>query len=133
IHRLRYDARGNSGLYRSLIHNLPDDFEFAEYGEISGFHSPPLHEPEFQIDVFAKAEKGGYSLIGEVKNRKAKFTVKEAEAFREKAGELMKLENIGRAVLFVFSVNGFFKNTLAYLRKHGIAWTSDKRWLEKQN
>jgi len=66
-----------------------------------------------------------------VKNRKAKFSVKEAEAFREKAGELMKLENVDKAVLFVFSVSGFFKNTLVYLKKHGIAWTSDKRWLEK--
>ncbi|MCP4111633.1 MAG: hypothetical protein GY749_39950 [Desulfobacteraceae bacterium] len=85
----------------------------------------------FYIDVLARAKGDGYSLIGEVKNRKAKFSVKEAEEFREKAGELMKLENAGRAILFVFSVSGFFKNTLAYLKKHGIAWTSDRRWLEK--
>jgi len=36
-----------------------------------------------------------------------------------------------RAVLFVFSTGGFFKNTAEYLKKHGIAWTSDTRWLEK--
>ena len=66
-----------------------------------------------------------------MKNRKRKFSVNEAAEFREKAGELMKLEKVGKAVLFVFSVSGFFKNTLAYLEKYGIAWTSDKRWLDK--
>ncbi len=131
IHRLTHDVRKEDGLYKSLMHNLPDDFSFAEYEKVGGCHSPPLHEPEFQIDIFARAGEKKYSLIGEVKNRKAKFSVKEAEAFREKAGELMKLENVDKAVLFVFSVSGFFKNTLVYLKKHGIAWTSDKRWLEK--
>ncbi|MCP4344057.1 MAG: hypothetical protein GY795_00845 [Desulfobacterales bacterium] len=131
IHCLTHDVRRESGFYESLMSNLPDDFAFAEYEEVRGCHSPPLHEPEFQIDVLARAKGDGYSLIGEVKNRKAKFSVKEAEEFREKAGELMKLENTGRAILFVFSVSGFFKNTLAYLKKHGIAWTSDRRWLEK--
>ncbi len=130
IHRLIHDAH-RSGLYKSFMNNLPDDFVFAEYEEVRGCHSPPLHEPEFQIDVLAKAKGVGYSLIGEVKNRKRKFSVKEAGEFRKKAGELMKLENVDRAVLFVFSVSGFFKNTLVYLEKHGIAWTSDKRWLEK--
>ena len=131
IHRLTHDVRKEDGLYKSLMHNLPDDFSFAEYEKVGGCHSPPLHEPEFQIDIFARAGEKKYSLIGEVKNRKVKFSVKEAEAFREKAGELMKLENVDKAVLFVFSVSGFFKNTLVYLKKHGIVWTSDKRWLEK--
>ncbi len=66
-----------------------------------------------------------------MKNRKAKFSVREAEEFQEKAAELMRLEDIGKAVLFVFSVNGFFKNTLAHMERHGIAWSSDRRWLEK--
>ncbi|RLC11107.1 MAG: hypothetical protein DRI57_19400 [Deltaproteobacteria bacterium] len=131
IHRLIHDVRKEGELFKSLMGNLPDDFVYVEYGEVRSCHSPPLHEPEFQIDVLARAEGDGYSLIGEVKNRKAKFSVKEAGEFREKAGELMKLENVDKAVLFVFSVSGFFKNTLAYLKKHGIAWTSDKRWLEK--
>ncbi len=130
IHHLIYDVCKKGELYKSLMNNLPDDFRFVEYKEVRGCHSPPLHEPEFQIDVLARAKGDGYSLIGEVKNRKAKFSVKEAEEFSEKAGELIRLENISKAVLFVFSVNGFFKNTLAYMKKHGIAWTSDKRWLE---
>ncbi|MDM8523149.1 hypothetical protein QUF80_07245 [Desulfococcaceae bacterium HSG8] len=75
-----------------------------------------------QIDIFARTGENDYSLIGEVKNRKAKFSVKEAGKFVKKAEELMKLENVGKAVLFVFSVNGFFKSTLDYLEKHGIAW-----------
>ncbi|MCP4349514.1 MAG: hypothetical protein GY795_28870 [Desulfobacterales bacterium] len=78
MRRLIYDVRRESSLYKSLMNNLPDDFEFAEYLEIRGCHSPPMHEPEFQIDVLARAEGDRYSLIGEVKNRKAKFSVKEA-------------------------------------------------------
>lgn len=131
IHRLGYEVRKNSGLYKSVMQNLPDDFEFAEYEEIRSFHSPPLYEAEFQIDVFARAAQGGYSLIGEVKNRKTRFAVKEAQEFVKKAEELMKIETVGRAVLFVFSAGGFFKNTLAFLKKNGIAWTSHRRWLEK--
>jgi hypothetical protein len=130
IRRLIYDVRREEKFYKSLMNGLPKDFYFAEYRDVKGCHSPPLHDPEFQIDIFARATEDQYSLIGEVKNRKAKFSVKEAAEFREKAGELMKLENVGKAVLFVFSAGGFFKNTLAYLKKHGMAWSSDKRWLE---
>ncbi|MCP4345788.1 MAG: hypothetical protein GY795_09705 [Desulfobacterales bacterium] len=130
-HHLKDNAFQNNDLYKSMLNNLPDDFDFAEYSRILSYHSPPLHKPEFQIDVFAKAEKEKYSLIGEVKNRKAKFTVKEAEAFLEKSKELMRIEQISKAVLFVFSVSGFYKNTLDYLKKHEIAWTGNRRWLEK--
>ncbi len=131
IHHLSSDAFRDNEQYKSAMENLPDDFRFAEYLRVWSYHSPPLHEPEFQVDIFAKAKQGGYSLIGEIKNRRAKFSVREAGEFVKKAEELMKLEKIDRAVLFVFSVSGFFKNTLAYLKKHGIAWTSDRRWLEK--
>lgn len=130
IHRLRHDVLKKSDLFSTSLRNLPDDFRFAEYERVWSYHSPPLHEPEFQIDIFAQAGKKEYSLIGEIKNRKAKFSVKEAEEFMEKAAELAKLENVGKAVLFVFSVSGFHKNTLVYLKKHGIAWSSDKCWLE---
>ena len=131
IHHLTFDAFREDDRYRSMMRNLPDDFRFAEYRRVWAYHSPPLHEPGFQIDVFAQGDEEEHSLIGEVKHRKAKFAVKEAEAFVTKAEELMKLENVGRVVLFVFSTGGFFKNTLAYLKKHDIAWTSDTRWLEK--
>ncbi|MCP4105539.1 MAG: hypothetical protein GY749_08385, partial [Desulfobacteraceae bacterium] len=130
ISRLNSKAFRENEKFRSMVENLPPDFEFTEYENVWSYYSPPLHEPEFQTDIFARATQGNYSLIGEVKNRKAKFSVKEAKAFREKAGELAGLENISKAVLFVFSFGGFHKNTLEYLKKHKIAWSADSRWLD---
>jgi len=130
-HHLRSHAHKNNAFYKRMMENLPDDFRFEKYQTVRSYNSPPLHELEFQIDIFARAKKGRYSLIGEVKNRKAKFSVKEAREFLEKTEEVMKLEKIGKTLLFVFSAGGFFKNTLAYLEKQGIAWTSDPHWLEK--
>ncbi len=111
---------------------LLEDFEFAKYDRIWPYASPPLHKPEFQIDLFARAARGGYTLIGEVKNRKAKFTVKEAVRFMENAAELKKLERIGKATPCVFSFGGFFKNTIDFLMKNGIAWSEDERWLKNR-
>ncbi|MCP4110194.1 MAG: hypothetical protein GY749_32505 [Desulfobacteraceae bacterium] len=130
ISRLKSEAFKENDRFRAMMKNLPADFEFTEYENVWSYNSPPLHEPGFQIDIFARAKGERYSLIGEVKNRKAKFSVKEVNAFQEKAAELARLEKIGRAVLFVFSVSGFHKNTLVYLKKHGIVWSSDRRWLD---
>ncbi len=58
--------------------------------------------------------------------------MKEAEEFVKKADELMKLENIGNAVLIVFSAGGFYKNTLEYLKTRDMAWTDDRMWLERK-
>ncbi len=132
IDNLRYRAHGDPERFMGMTENLPDDFIFAEYRTVWSWSGSPVHQRGIQVDIFARAEEKEFSLIGEVKNRKAKFSVGEAREFREKAGELMRLEDVGKAVLFVFSVSGFFKNTLAYLERHGIAWTSDKRWLEKE-
>ncbi len=71
-------------------------------------------------------------MIGEVKNRKTKFSVKEAEHFLGKAEELKKLEGVYNAVFFVFSSGGFFKNTIQLLKKHGVAWSDDSRWLDQE-
>ncbi len=65
-------------------------------------------------------------------NRKAKFSVKEAEYFLGKAEELKKIEGVDRAVIFVFSSGGFFKNTIQLLKKHGVAWSEVSRWLEQE-
>ncbi|QTA77921.1 NTP hydrolase p-loop-containing [Desulfonema limicola] len=132
IHLLRYETCKNNDLFKSALHNLPDDFEFAEYGNIWSYHSPPLHEPEFQVDVLARAKKDEYALIWEVKNRKAKFSVKEAEEFLKKSDALKKLEGIEKSLLIVFSAGGFFKNTLEYLEKNNIAWTENKMWLKRK-
>ncbi|KPA18816.1 hypothetical protein MHK_000965 [Candidatus Magnetomorum sp. HK-1] len=53
---------------------------------------------KYFIDVFAKASGKKYSLIGEVKNRKAKFSLKEAKLFLEKSKEVKELENLGKTV-----------------------------------
>ncbi|MDM8516021.1 hypothetical protein QUF76_07470 [Desulfobacterales bacterium HSG16] len=132
IHLLRHEVYKNNEFFKSTTQNLPDVFEFTEYERIWSYTSPPLYEPEFQIDIFARAKEDEYSLIWEVKNRKAKFAVKEAEEFVQKADELMKLESVKKAVLIVFSAGGFFKNTLEYLEKHDIAWTDNKKWLERK-
>lgn len=113
-----------------MLHNLPDDFAFVNYESVRSYHSPPLHQPEFQIDVFAQAPPGSYSLIGEIKHRQEKFLLKEAEVFVEKTQALMTLEQVQQAVLCVFSAGGFFKNTLQYLTDHQIAYTDDPRWLD---
>jgi len=70
------------------------------------------------VDIFAKANNDNYSIIGVVKNRKAKFSVKEAQIFLAKALEVQKLENVAKALLFVFSSGGFFKNTIQFLHKN---------------
>ncbi|MCP4346470.1 MAG: hypothetical protein GY795_13195 [Desulfobacterales bacterium] len=130
IQHLRHDVLNNSELFKTSVRNLPDDFEFTDYETVWSYHSPPLYEPEFQVDIFARAGEDEYSLIWEVKNRKAKFSVKEAVGFVKKAEEIMKIENISKSVLLVFSAGGFFKNTLEYLKQHGMAWTSGSQWLD---
>jgi hypothetical protein len=131
IRHLEHDAWNKNDFFKSMMKNLPKDFNFLQYKSVWSYTSPPLHELEFQIDIFAKASGKNYSLIGEMKNRKAKFSIKEADEFRKKAGELEKLEHLEKTLLFVFSTGGFFKNTIQYLKKHGIAWSSDKRWLDR--
>ena len=111
-----------------MINNLPDDFEFVEYKRVWSYNSPPMHEPQFQIDIFAKSDRF-YSLAGEIKNRKAKFSIKEAKEFQKKAMELIKIEKVKKIALFVFSFNGFYKNAVQYLEEQGISWTMNKNWL----
>ncbi|MDM8551781.1 hypothetical protein QUF72_16990, partial [Desulfobacterales bacterium HSG2] len=130
IDKLRKHAFADNRVFLGMAENLPDDFRFSEYETVWSYSASPIHKRDIQVDILAvAADRSDYSLIGEVKNRKSKFSVKEAREFVKKAGELGKLENIGKSVLFVFSVNGFYKNTLEYMEKHGIARSSDPRWL----
>jgi len=131
IDNLRYGAKENRTRFKNMINNPPKDFEFSEYESVWSYSASPIHKRVIQIDIFARANDDEYSLIGEVKHRKAKFSVKETEAFIKKAMALMELEKIKKAVLFVFSLSGFHKNTLEYLKKKGIAWTDNKQWLNK--
>ena len=102
---------------------------FVEYSTIWSYSASLVHKKDIQVDVFAKAKDEQYTLIGEVKNRKAKFSLKEAKEFLDKASQVKKLENISKLVVFVFSANGFHKNTIKFFNDHGIAWSNDKRLL----
>ncbi len=130
-HHLTYSAHGNSELFGGMIRNLPGDFGFAEYESVRPCHSPPLHKPEFQLDILAEASDEEYSLIWEVKHRKTrKFSVDEAEEFLEKAEELIRLEDIRKYLLIVFSSAGFTGEASDWLIRQGIARSEDARWVD---
>jgi hypothetical protein len=130
INCLRHRAFKQNDFYVALINNLPDDFQFVDYESIWSYSASPVHKKDIQVDIFAQAGGDDYSLIGEVKNRKAKFSVKEAKVFLAKALELQQLENVSKALFFVFSAGGFFKNTIQFLKENKIAWSDDKKFLE---
>ncbi len=117
--------------YRTMMADLPADFAFVEYKSVWAYHSPPLHQPAFEIDIYAPAKSGGYTLIGEVKHRETtKFSPQEVDLFLVKVQELLRLEPQEKYVLFVYSSAGFTADGLAYLQTKQIAWSEDKRWLE---
>jgi hypothetical protein len=91
-----------------------------------------VYTKSFSVDIFARAESpGDYSIIGEVKSREAKkFSREEAVSFERKFAEVKKLENIERAVGFIFSRCGFTKDAEDYCKEKGIACSEDERWLE---
>jgi hypothetical protein len=130
-HHLKFDAVRNNDLFKSMIDDLPDDFNFTDYETAWSYSSPPLHKPEFQIDVFARARKENYSLIMEVKNRETKFSLGEAARFLEIARELIRLEQVEKTVLLVFSRSGFHTDAIKYLKENHIARSSDPRWLDE--
>jgi hypothetical protein len=91
-----------------------------------------VYTKSFSVDIFARAESpGDYSIIGEVKSREVKkFSREEAVSFERKFAEVKKLENIERAVGFIFSRCGFTKDAEDYCKEKGIACSEDERWLE---
>ncbi len=129
IQHLKLNAGQNNDLYQNMFENLPADFSFVPYQSVLGYHSPPLHPHAFQIDVFARAKAGDYSLIGEVKYREDQFTLSEAQNFVGKAQSLLQLEPVSPYVLFVFSAGGVRADALDYFRAEGMAWSTDERWL----
>lgn len=130
INLLKHRCYKQNDLYISMMNNLPDDFKFVNYSTVWSYTASLVHKKNIQIDIFAKARDDEYSLIGEVKNRKEKFSLKEAKDFLAKASELKKAENIENAVIFVFSASGFYKNAKKFIADNEIAWTCDKRFLE---
>ena len=138
MNHLKHRAYKQNDLYVSMINNLPDDFSFVEYETIWAYTASPVHKKNIQIDVFARAPKAEpkagpdeqYTLIGEVKNRKAKFSVKEAREFFDKAVEVKKMENIDKALFVVFSASGFTKKALEFLIDTKIAFSKDKKFFD---
>jgi len=102
----------------------------VEYKSVWSYSASPIYKKDIQVDILAIAENNDYSLIGEVKNRKAKFSLKEAKEFFNKAQEVIDLEKVANPILFVFSSGGFFKNTLKYLKDKNFVWSEDERFLE---
>ncbi|MCP4133608.1 MAG: hypothetical protein GY754_21755, partial [bacterium] len=130
---LMYRAYENNELYTSMMENLPEGFRFAEYKSVWSYKASPVHKRDIQIDIFARVkDKDECSLIGEVKNREeTKFSKEEAVKFREKAQILMELEDIQKAALFVFSLSGFTKDAISYMKENDMAWTEDKHWIDR--
>ncbi len=129
INHLKHRAYKQNDFYISMMTNLPDDFLFVGYLTIWSYSASPVHKKDIQVDVFAKAKDDQYSLIGEVKNRKTKFSLKEAKEFFKKALEVRALENIEKTVFFVFSLSGFYKTAIKFFNDNDIAWSKDKRFL----
>jgi hypothetical protein len=132
LEQLRLHARENNKLFKSITRYLPGDFDFCEYSRVWRYDSSPEYARSFSVDIFARAQSpGNYSIIGEVKSRGVKkFSKDELMKFETKFAEVKKLENIDRAVGFIFSRGGFTKDAEAYCREKGIACSEDERWLE---
>ncbi|MCP4106884.1 MAG: hypothetical protein GY749_15315 [Desulfobacteraceae bacterium] len=132
INRFSTAAFRDNDLFRSVTENLPADFRFTEYESVWSYHAFPIHKRELKIDIYARAGQDEYSIVGEVKNRETKkFSKSEAEKFLKKIGELKELEQVGKSVGFVFSLNGFTKEAVDFFREHGIAWSENDLWLNQ--
>ncbi|MCX6584946.1 MAG: hypothetical protein NT166_32640, partial [Candidatus Aminicenantes bacterium] len=131
LDQLKYRARENNDLFKSITRNLPGDFEFCEYSRVWRYDSSPEYARKFNVDIFARAQSpGDYSLIGEVKSRDLrKFSKDEVIEFERKFAEVKKIEGIERAVGFIFSRSGFIQEAEEYCKEKGIACSEDERWL----
>jgi len=136
INQLRYKTYKNDSLFQSFTNNLPDDFKFIEYSKVWSYKTSIADKRDVNIDIFAKIDsenKNDYNLICEIKNRKKKFSKKEAVEFSLKMKKLIKIENIKKSVGFVFSNTGFTKDALEFFMESGFAYSDDSRWLGELN
>ena len=132
LDHLRLHAREKNELLKSITRYLPGNFNFSQYSRVWKYDFAPEYSRRFNIDIFARsASAGDYSIIGEVKSREVtKFSKDEVIEFEKKFAEVKKLENIDRAVGFIFSRGGFTKEAEDYCREKGIACSEDEKWLE---
>jgi len=131
LDELKYRARKNNEVLKSITRNLPVDFIFCAYEKVWRYDFAPEYSRGFNIDIFARAAAAGdYSIIGEVKSRDTrKFSKEEALDFERKLESVKKQEKIERAVGFIFSRSGFTKEAEDYCKEKGIACSEDERWL----
>jgi predicted transcriptional regulator len=130
IDSLRFRAYNKNDLYCAMMKNIPDDFEFTEYKTVWKYSASVIFKRDIEIDIFARAVSDKYSLIGEVKNRKGSFDLKEAKKFLNKANQLIELESVPKAALFVLCVGGFTKEAIEFFKDNKIVWSEDERWLD---
>jgi hypothetical protein len=132
LEQLRLHAHENNELFKLITRYLPGDFNFSIYERVWRYDSSPEYSRPFSVDIFARAERpGDYSIIGEVKSRDTrKFSKEEVIEFERKLAVVKKMENIERAVGFIFSISGFTREAEDYCRDKGIACSDDERWLE---
>jgi hypothetical protein len=132
LDQLKLHAVKNNELFKSMTRNLPGDFDFCDYSRVWRYDSSPEYARGFSVDIFARAQSADdYSIIGEVKSRETKkFSKEEVIEFERKFHEVKKLENIDRAVGFIFSRCGFTKEADQYCKTKGIACSEDEGWLD---
>ncbi|MCP5107023.1 MAG: hypothetical protein GY950_26800 [bacterium] len=133
LEQLKYRARKKDKVLKSITRYLPGDFKFCDYSRVWRYDGSVEFGRSFNVDIFARSLKAGdYSIIGEVKSREVKkFSKEEAEAFAVKFEEVKRLEQIDRAVGFIFSRCGFTEEAEAYCRENGIACSEDERWVDE--
>ena len=126
------DSLKKNQLFCSITQNLPKDFRFCRYSSVWSYSASPETGRDLQVDLLARAtDPENYSVIGEIKNRSSiKFSLAEAKAFQEKFKIIQQEENISKAIAWVFSRKGFYKNAEAYLKQQNIAYSDDERWLD---
>ncbi|MGD2093086.1 MAG: hypothetical protein PVH61_43395 [Candidatus Aminicenantes bacterium] len=132
IDQLKLHAGKNNELFKSMTRYLPGDFDFCDYSRVWRYDSSPEYARKFSVDIFARSQSpANYSIIGEVKSRETKkFSKDEVTEFETKFARVKELENIDRAVGFIFSRSGFTKDAENYCKEKGIACSEDERWLE---
>jgi hypothetical protein len=131
LERLRLQAIRDNKLLKSITRYLPGDFDFCDYSRVWRYDSSPVYAKSFSLDIFARARlEQNYSIIGEVKSRDLKkFSKDEVIHFLEKFEEIKRIENIDRAIGFIFSRSGFTREAEDYCKEMGIACSEDERWL----
>ena len=129
--QLRHNVTQNPEKFLAMTSNLPQDFVFVDYLQVNAYQINSLNY-SYQVDFFAQAEDSEqeYSIVGEVKNRIKRFSLKEAKEFHKKIQDLAERESLKKVLGFVFSYHGFTKGALGFFRSQGIAWSKDSHWFD---